>query len=229
MATSDVPTSPTLRLILLAAVCLSLSSTVVLVKTSLNTLSSSKIEPFNYYFAVYPKDTKQHTFAGDDIPELWPFKVNKALMQIEESVHYAFNNTESDAEWLTLKHSQQGLFRIDEAKHTVVPPFIHQLHCLHLIRELFLQKPSAFELKGHDQHCLNTLRQWAQCRSDLTLERAGVDLEERDFETDRAGGIHVCRDWTQILEEGDRNWDDWATFWHENHLEQYLNQPSFGR
>lgn len=46
------------------------------------------------------------------------------------------------------------------------------------------------------------------CHPDLTLEP--FDPLERDFEVERVGATHVCRDWTAVLENLDRNWDEWV-------------------
>jgi len=145
-----------------------------------------------------------------------PWDVGRALLQIEESVHYNLNNTESEGEWLAMDMTGRGTIRFDEDQHVVLTPFYHQLHCVHSLRDALLNKPGL--TLGHVQHCANYLRQGALCRADLTLEPG--DFAEKDFEWDRKGALHVCRDWSQLYAEYERNWKQWVAFWLENHIER---------
>ncbi|TDL29998.1 hypothetical protein BD410DRAFT_49513 [Rickenella mellea] len=53
----------------------------------------------------------------------------------------------------------------------------------------------------------------ALCSPDLTLEP--FDPLDRDFDVDKIGATHVCRDWSAVYTEMSRNWDNWETFWNQ--------------
>ena len=83
----------------------------------------------------------------------------------------------------------------------------HELHCLRILNLAF--DPSNIVSEGHIKHCLGYLRQMVLCSPDLTLERAG--WEERDFDFDRVGATHVCRNWETVYETVERNYQQWNT------------------
>ena len=54
----------------------------------------------------------------------------------------------------------------------------HQLHCVEKMR-IFLDNPNDTHVGfGHQQHCMNYLRQLFLCRADLTLEPIAVPIGE---------------------------------------------------
>ncbi|KZV85750.1 hypothetical protein EXIGLDRAFT_622699, partial [Exidia glandulosa HHB12029] len=79
----------------------------------------------------------------------------------------------------------------------------HELHCL---RELNWAFSRSFTVH-HVRHCLTYLRHGVLCSADLTLEPG--DFTERNFTYDRVGETHICRDWSAIYEEMERNWAAW--------------------
>ena len=60
---------------------------------------------------------------------------------------------------------------------------------------------------GHIGHCLSYLRQNALCGADLALEPG--NFEERDFEIDRVGATHTCKQWTGVYSTMNANHDYW--------------------
>lgn len=60
---------------------------------------------------------------------------------------------------------------------------------------------------GHTHHCLNYLRQTTLCSADLTLEPG--DFVTRNFETDRVGALHTCRDWSAAYNMMKERWELW--------------------
>lgn len=137
-------------------------------------------------------------------------------MQVHETVRYAFNDTSSEGEWASLNTILQAPLRVDDEKHIATPSMFHELHCVYMMREALFQRVSLH----HAQHCANLLRRWSLCRADLTLEPG--DFTDRDFDIDRAGAVHVCRDWTQVLKEAHANWEDWKVFWADHHLWKFV-------
>ena len=69
---------------------------------------------------------------------------------------------------------------------------------------------------AHHQHCLNYLRQQALCHPDLTLEpgdfAAAKTMPRRDFEVDRVGETHVCRDFDAAWDYNTERWLEWYDF-----------------
>lgn len=73
----------------------------------------------------------------------------------------------------------------------------HKLHCLEKMR-IFLDDPSRKDVGwGHQQHCMNYLRQVVLCRGDLTLETLPIDVE---LELERMKGLEERK-------VGRRRWD----------------------
>ncbi|KAF9218572.1 hypothetical protein BS17DRAFT_762184 [Gyrodon lividus] len=87
----------------------------------------------------------------------------------------------------------------------------HQLHCLDGLRRAFLAGSCEAEhMAWHIHHCLNHLRQSILCAADTTLEPAS-DYVINGKHTPGASGmnvVHRCRDWEQVREYAERNYDD---------------------
>lgn len=83
---------------------------------------------------------------------------------------------------------------------------MHQLHCLRALNLAFDGSPIVTD--EHLQHCLNYIRQAVLCGADLTLESG--DFAKRDFDEQRAGETHTCRDWSvvyRVMKENLENWN----------------------
>ncbi|KAH9995254.1 hypothetical protein BJV77DRAFT_942950, partial [Russula vinacea] len=88
----------------------------------------------------------------------------------------------------------------------------HQEHCLLYLHAQLTDRGANDETGrfAHHQHCLNYLRQQALCHPDLTLERG--DFATRDFEVDRVGETHVCRDFGTAWDDNTERWLEWYHF-----------------
>jgi len=231
------------RVLSLVSIFLSILVTITLFQLLLNWSSAGYSTYDDVYFSEYPKPKHQYgevwqswrqiisisksqnshqfvsDFRGDEFPHYWPIVIGKALLQVEDSVHFAVNNRESEREWLAIEMSGKGPVRFDEEKHVVLPSFFHQIHCLQTFRDELANRSS--QNLAHLQHCANYLRQSALCRTDLTLEPG--DFAQRDFEFDRKGAVHLCRDWSRVYNEAENNWGEWVAFWLDNNLSRFVN------
>lgn len=87
----------------------------------------------------------------------------------------------------------------------------HDLHCMRMLhRALYPALAVEPTTPAHAQHCLNYVRQTVLCYPDLTLEPP--DALSRDWEHERRGATHVCRDWSLAQRRGDELQADWLAF-----------------
>ncbi len=137
-------------------------------------------------------------YVGQDFPRTWDIgALDSVYMSVENTGHYSFNGSLSDAEWEALV-PRNGVLSFNEEKFTI--SYFHQLRCLNIIRKGIVafrdpgqrQQPSRLV-----QHCMNYLRQMVLCRADTHLEsvRDHVGPHVAVSET-----THVCQDWSAIYE-----------------------------
>ena len=79
----------------------------------------------------------------------------------------------------------------------------HQLHCIGLFAKETLVASEGWERDWHVQHCFNFVREMILCHPDLTLEPG--NFLEKNYTVERTGAVHICRDWTKVWEEVDKN------------------------
>ena len=155
--------------------------------------------------------------AGLVYPENWDIRISDVLLQVEESVHYKVALPESRKEWRHLEDTRsKSSVRLNGSTHqAAIVSLFHQVHCVKEFRSLFLRRKqdSKPDLIAHINHCANYLRQWALCDADLTLEPG--DFTERDFESDRIGQVHECRNWNEVYTRIDVNWEAWVHTWSQ--------------
>ncbi|KAG2091823.1 uncharacterized protein F5147DRAFT_436522 [Suillus discolor] len=151
-----------------------------------------------------PRWQKNFTFMGDDFPESLVPDAAKVRFVVEESVRFALDLPESKTEWLSTSPPGTGYVVLGAENRVFFVAMFHQLHCLRLLQVARLAGQNSDQ--KHTHHCLNYLRQWTLCQADLTLE-AG-DFTTRDFEQDRVGATHVCRDWGELYDSVTINWKD---------------------
>ncbi|KAG6919944.1 hypothetical protein DXG01_013293 [Tephrocybe rancida] len=147
-----------------------------------------------------------HTWLGHDFPEFLPLHTSEpdlVHMRVEESRQYDSYKNDSDMRWYSLSTSGRGYTHLGPEYRLFMVTMYHELHCMR-----FLSRALGGEVNvGHVHHCLNYLRQTTLCSSDLTLEPG--DFTERNFETDRGGALHTCRDWNAAYEMMDERWEHW--------------------
>ncbi|KAI0315345.1 hypothetical protein OF83DRAFT_362902 [Amylostereum chailletii] len=151
---------------------------------------------------------RQYTYVGDDYPELWPLPPTPPVtLVVEEPVHLPILGPDARQEWASTSPKGISYIRIGPEHRAFAVTMLHELHCLRLMRAGLAgdYRPASQE---HFAHCLNYIRQMILCSPDLTLEPANV--LERDFDAERSGGTHVCRDWRQVYDLMDDNWTKWV-------------------
>ncbi|THH08336.1 hypothetical protein EW146_g9027 [Bondarzewia mesenterica] len=155
---------------------------------------------------VVNSDVHEYTYVGDDFPENYPMPelLEPVLLTVEESTHYPLAGADALKQWASTAPRSIGYVRLGAPQRTLCVSMFHQLHCLRALR---LRIDEGVGSLAHAQHCLNYLRQMVLCSPDLTLEP--FDPLKRDFEVQRTGATHECRDWRTVYAEIDRNWDAW--------------------
>ncbi|CCM06168.1 uncharacterized protein FIBRA_08409 [Fibroporia radiculosa] len=132
-------------------------------------------------------------------------------MHIGHTEHYQHNTSEGIAEWAKLIPAGGHVVYIDDdddggdgsrpRAYTVT--LFHQLKCLDVIRAQYAapQVPAPPLLR----HCMNYLRQSVLCRPNLRIEsvKNSVGTAIRSYDA-------VCRDWTTVYEEAQRNHEQYA-------------------
>jgi hypothetical protein len=157
---------------------------------------------------------------GDDWPPFSPLELERKVeMVVEESVHYVAGLGGGKDEWEYQRgFGFDGAARLGAENRTFAVSLYHQEHCL-LYFHAQLTEPRGYSTTGHHQHCLNYLRQQALCHPDLTLEPAGdFDFARRDFEVDRVGQRHVCRDFDTAWDYNTEGWLGWYNFLKESRI-----------
>ncbi|TFK35073.1 hypothetical protein BDQ12DRAFT_635565 [Crucibulum laeve] len=145
-----------------------------------------------------------YSYVGADYPENFPIpNQGYVAMAVEESTHYSIFGAEAREEWATNQPIGEGYVKMGPEGRGYAVSMFHQLHCLRLMRYALSGVYDAYA-SGHMHHCLNYLRQEILCSPDLTLEPA--DVLSRDFEVDRVGGIHVCKDWNESYKSAGEAW-----------------------
>ncbi|GBE89266.1 hypothetical protein SCP_1502740 [Sparassis crispa] len=126
-------------------------------------------------------------------------------MTVEESMHYPLLGVPSDIEWFSSMSPGSGYVRLGPEDRMFVVTMFHELHCLRVLNLAFGK--ARFATPAHIKHCLNYLRQGILCAPDLTLEPG--NFEEKDFEVERLGATHTCRDWSIVFQMMDENYYNW--------------------
>ncbi|KAG7097764.1 hypothetical protein E1B28_005085 [Marasmius oreades] len=176
------------------------------------------------------REISTFSYRGHDYPRAIPSadSLQSVLLTVEESRHYPVAGYESDPQWEALGGKPWGYVRLKtDGNHTqfhdtnklsgkrrmFVVTMFHELHCLRLLNLAFDESNAVGE--GHITHCLNYLRQMALCDSDLTLESHNWEERYGGGGGDRQGATHVCRDWTQVVDFVEDNWNEWE---HEKNM-----------
>lgn len=126
-------------------------------------------------------------------------------MMVEESVFYNIGDEEAQDEWnKTAPGAAFNHLRLGPDRRTLALGMVHELHCLrHLQRVIeYGLKESRIE---HTHHCLTYVRQWVLCSADVAMEPG-------DFDSQRVGATHTCRDWEAVYALVNKNWKGWTEY-----------------
>lgn len=172
---------------------------------------------------------------GDDFPAFLPLYLERKVeMVVEESVHFIAGGSGGQDEWEYQRgFGFDGAARLGAKNRTFAVSLFHQEHCLlyfhtqltdHRITTTTTKDGSGGRRFAHHQHCLNYLRQQALCHPDLTLEPG--DFARRDFDVDRVGETHVCRDFDTAWDYNTERWLEWYHFLKESECDLFSLIPS---
>ncbi|THH33293.1 hypothetical protein EUX98_g882 [Antrodiella citrinella] len=152
--------------------------------------------------------TSEFTYVGDDYPIYLPVRPAAPVVQVmEETAHYPIYGNEARNNWALSLRNNFSLYTLVGPEHRAFTVAMeHQLHCLRLMRAA-LNGAYDEQTQGHFTHCLHYIRHMVLCNPNLTLEPA--DVMERDFEVERTGATHVCRDWRAVYGAMDDGWTTW--------------------
>jgi hypothetical protein len=158
---------------------------------------------------------------GDDWPPFSPLKLEQKIeMVVEESVHYVAGGSGGKDEWEYQRgFGFDGAARLGADNRTFAVSLYHQEHCLLYFHAQLTDRTKDDHSSGrfaHHQHCLNYLRQQALCHPDLTLEPG--DFALRDFDVDRVGQRHVCRDFDTAWDYNTEKWLEWYQFLKDSRI-----------
>ncbi|KAF9467895.1 hypothetical protein BDZ94DRAFT_1155206, partial [Collybia nuda] len=151
---------------------------------------------------------------GHDYPEFLPlhdlsgalFNPDPVLLRVEESNHYPLHGNASDDLWFSPTSAGWGYTHLGPEDRNFMVTVFHELHCLRVLNFAIGDSVNL----GHVHHCLNYFRQATLCSADLTLEPG--DFVTRNFETDRVGALHTCKDWSVVYDLMQERWDHWVEF-----------------
>ncbi|KAG9309708.1 hypothetical protein JVU11DRAFT_10384 [Chiua virens] len=165
------------------------------------------------YYATIKVSSSEPGFIGHDYPvtlDIGP--LDTVAMTLHESVRFTLGNGTDEAvdtTWGTLFANPPGLGRVHLGKddRILAVTFVHQLHCVRELARAFHYPRSDHFSVGHQQHCINYLRQTLLCDAADTLEEG--DFTRRDFEMDRVGDTAVCLDWERVYDTLGSNFREW--------------------
>lgn len=129
------------------------------------------------------------------------------LVRVEDTDQYGLYETQADSEWLSTTPANNGFVRIGDEHRYLLTAIGHQIHCVRVLRMAILYPTHPDVTTFHVSHCLSYLRMYALCKSDLTLEM--YDPLQRNFTSEKLGAVHVCRDWSRVYDEMQRNKEAW--------------------
>ncbi|TCD63421.1 hypothetical protein EIP91_005421 [Steccherinum ochraceum] len=153
-------------------------------------------------------DSDAYTWEGDDFPPYLPLQFGSPVeLTLQNSVHYALDSPEADAEYQSLyPGTQLGFVHLGPHKRFFGLSMFHQFHCLDSLRKAILGRGhhastnhSSEDPSVHAAHCLDYLRQTILCAADVTLEPE-VPVEGSRDVGEGVGVRHVCRDWSKVYE-----------------------------
>ncbi|KAL6299321.1 hypothetical protein BKA93DRAFT_607426 [Sparassis latifolia] len=141
-----------------------------------------------------------------------PIRVRPVALEVVDSDRYGMDD---DNDWASVIPFGHGFVRLGENDAYYAVSMYHQIHCLNSFRKMFnghRNESRATHDAGHALHCLTYLRQMVLCSADETLEPAFAALNVDGRKTQAAYGsgvIHQCRDWVQVREYVERNYEEW--------------------
>ncbi|KAG9222287.1 hypothetical protein CCMSSC00406_0006584 [Pleurotus cornucopiae] len=136
----------------------------------------------------------------------WPaVALPEVYMNMENSVHYAFNTPEGAREWNASLPPNADRLRIGDSPQLFTISLFHQLRCLDIIRNgiaVFRSSKTPDPPDALVHHCMNYIRQMIMCRANTDLESVRSHVGPRVAVSETT---HRCRDWTRTFYADDEN------------------------
>ncbi|KAF8155880.1 hypothetical protein B0H34DRAFT_798974 [Crassisporium funariophilum] len=141
-----------------------------------------------------------------------PARVSPVAMIVDTTAHYQLDAEDSSEEFFSLLPSGgHAVYVADESgnpkKHTVT--LFHQLKCLDIIRREYIRDPPR-PVPMDTQHCMNYLHQTLLCNLNT-----GVESTKNALATASRSYQSVCKDWTEVYKEAERNQQAYREFSRE--------------
>ncbi|KAJ6617498.1 hypothetical protein B0H10DRAFT_1986445 [Mycena sp. CBHHK59/15] len=120
------------------------------------------------------------------------------LMPLENTVRYAINSVDGEAEWAAMTPGN-GIIHLGEHRQPFSVSMFHQLRCISILRkEMQSMHTASSEHNASDwaltQHCLNYMRQMLFCAADTIMD---VVLGPTSHPL-VVPEIFTCKDWNLI-------------------------------
>ncbi|KAH7914550.1 hypothetical protein BJ138DRAFT_1143685 [Hygrophoropsis aurantiaca] len=151
-------------------------------------------------------DFNNYSWIEDDYPEYYPMTFDTASLVPEDTVHYPINGVDAADQWASqFPPNSRGRVCLGPDNRVFTLTMYDELHCLGRIREALADDSDAMEELTSPvvQRCFNFIRAMILCHADLTLEPV---LDEEGLALDLMR-THTCKDWGQVRDEAERNWD----------------------
>lgn len=130
-------------------------------------------------------------------------------MTFSESARFGLSSDESKANWNTLWTNQVGIGYQHPGpfQFRAITGMYHTMHCVNQMQIWFDIPKHDQEPSEHFIHCIHLLKEIFLCNADMTLEKG--DFMKRNHTTDRVGETRQCRDWSQVNTLLATEFDEW--------------------
>ncbi|KAA1469634.1 hypothetical protein DENSPDRAFT_835274 [Dentipellis sp. KUC8613] len=160
----------------------------------------------------------KYAYTVDDHPNRLPVHIGEAAMNAEwldDQVYGPY----ADDDWASLFPRSNGWVALGPNQEMYVLSMFHQLHCLDALRYGYVTaKAGTLQFPGngtgvehHVNHCLTYLKEMLLCAGDTTLETSmPVTNAKGEIDHGATGNniVHRCRDWTQIRDYLEENYEE---------------------
>ncbi|KAH9486103.1 hypothetical protein JR316_0000167 [Psilocybe cubensis] len=155
--------------------------------------------------------TREHSYIGNDYPEVWPIERKPVLMTFDNPKHFRLDKEDGIAEWAAIS-PQNGVVHLGPHRQPYTVAMLHQLKCLDVLRgEMVRDRSESYA--GPSvlvRHCLNYIRQIVMCRGDFELESFQFASHKNPIDWH---GIYECRDWEAVynnVKQNQEEYDAWV-------------------
>jgi len=155
-----------------------------------------------------------NTISRTKHPTSIPLRIQPAAYVFNDtSDHYGLDQPE---DWISIIPKGHGF--VDVAGSIYQLSAFHEIHCLMGWRQYYSNIFAGGELEEHsyrhNEHCASHMTQLKLCSADMTLEPTKTKISERSGRrvhvVTEDGITHVCRDWIQLRDWMEANFELWG-------------------